>query len=95
MKRDDFEKFRGDVFVLRADAGNEIDIKLVEVSEARETKSHEEFSIVFLAPPGSVLEPLSYKLAHKDIGEIELFLSPFRSDESGLKLEAAFCLTTN
>lgn len=93
MKRDDFAELEDKKFILRIDGDNEVEIELMEVSEVRKTDKHEEFSLVFLAPAESALEPITYTLHHASLGELEIFLSPFWSDENGLKLEAAFSVT--
>ncbi len=92
MKRETFADLEDPEFTVRSENGSEIKLKLIEVSELKTTKSHEEFSLVFLAPADTVPNPVMTKLSHSSLGEVELFLSPFSSDENGLKLEAAFCL---
>jgi len=90
ITRDSFANLEDKEFVFHSEDGSELKLELIEVSELKSMAKHEEYSLVFLAPPDINLEPFTYTLQHKDLGEIALFLSPFWSDENGLKLEAAF-----
>ena len=90
ISRDRFANLEDKEFIFHSEDGSELKLELIEVSEFKSFTKHEEYSLVFLAPPDSVLEPFTYTLQHEELGEIYLFLSPFWSDENGLKLEAAF-----
>ena len=67
-----------------------IGLELIEITEVKKTPAVESFSLAFLAAGDVSLAPLTYKLKHEELGEMELFLSPYAKDEAGLKLEAVF-----
>ena len=92
IDRDFFADLADKYFYLPQQDGSEIKLELLEVSELKSMERHEEFSLVFLAPPNVTIDPLTYTLKHKVMGELTVFLSPFWSDEKGLKLEAAFSI---
>lgn len=88
--REQFEEVKGTSFEIYTSSEESINIDLVKVDEMRETPPYQSFAIVFQAPNGSGLTQQIYKLRHAEMGELELFLSPFAEDENGLMLESIF-----
>lgn len=49
-----------------------------------------QFNLVFRGPAAPVHPQGSYRLAHADLGELELFLVPLSQASDGVRYEAAF-----
>ncbi len=88
--RDEFLEYEGTDFSLLLASDSSIEIKLTKVGDLQETPPIKSFALTFLAPQGSGLEAQVYCLQNKEMGEIDIFLSPFWESEEGLKLEAIF-----
>ncbi len=48
------------------------------------------FALTFVAPREPLLESRIYRMIHAEIGEIELFISPFRQDHDCTLYETVF-----
>ena len=73
-------------FLARNSEGETQTLMLVGVDGVRET-----FSVLFRADPGCPLAQDTYRFAHKQLGEFEMFIVPVgRSDRSGCYYEAVF-----
>lgn len=92
ISRNEFAEHEGSEFRMILAGDDAVKVSLTEVSAVRESEGHEAFSIVFLVPLSVEAEGGTYKLAHKTLGEFELFLSPFSQDENGTSFEAVFNL---
>jgi len=91
------EEFRQHIntpFRLLADAPKPIDLTLVGVdsrpSEAHEEAGMERFSVFFMGPREFVLAQATYRLAHPQMGEFELFLVPIGQEPDGFRYEAIY-----
>lgn len=49
-----------------------------------------QFSLVFRGPVTPMLPQATYRVAHAELGELELFLVPIGSGDEGVRYEAAF-----
>jgi len=99
----DFEPFIGQTFIVQSEQG-EVSIILCSVKKfvgSTVRDSHIEiagvvhpprkaFALTFEGPRDPVIETKTYVLEHKDIGEIELFLSAFRRDMTCMLYESVF-----
>ncbi|AKU91978.1 DUF6916 family protein [Vulgatibacter incomptus] len=87
----------GESFVLRLDGGEppELELVLSEVAEGPVDPRPPEarrapFSLLFRGPASPALPQRIYKLRHRELGELEIFLVPIRRDAQGLVYEAIF-----
>lgn len=48
------------------------------------------FSLTFVGPREPILIAQIYKLKHRELGELQLFVSPFRQDQNCMLYESAF-----
>jgi uncharacterized protein DUF6916 len=67
-----------------------IELKLVEVSEFRETPRQERFSVLFRGPRARPLSQGLYDFEHEEIGSFNLFIVPVAQDEQEISYEAVF-----
>lgn len=72
-------------------------VELVEVTESAELggtdpegRQRHQFSLVFRGGPAAPLPQATYRLAHADLGDLELFLVPLGPDAVAMRYEAAF-----
>jgi len=91
------EEFRQHIntpFRLVIDAPKPIDLTLVAVdsrpSEAHEQAGMERFSVFFMGAREFVLPQATYRLAHPQMGEFELFLVPIGQEPDGFRYEAIY-----
>ncbi len=90
LEREDFAARLNDKFNVEFEAGQMTEVELVEVSDLIETEVNRSYSMVFLAPIDTPAKTDTFKIQNEKMGELELFLSPFYSDEKGVKFEAIF-----
>jgi hypothetical protein len=90
MGRDAFVAHLESVFVLESGAS----CTLVEVGAARKlvapSAEFTSFSLLFSAPAGFSAESRIYRLSHREMGEMDLFLSPVGYSKGKVSLEAIF-----
>ena len=89
----DFLPHLNNEFRIYFDPSSPLAVELIEVSEKSSTTSNAErlpFSIVFRGPKNTDYQQGTYKVNHKDVGEILLFLVPIGPDDEGLCYEAIF-----
>ncbi len=87
--RDAFAEAIDTVFTLTAQSG-QVDLKLAEVSELRETPRHRAFSLVFVVPAGYFVDQGLYDLQNERLGAMQLFLVPIGTRENCQELESVF-----
>jgi hypothetical protein len=92
FNRDRFADALGSLFTMTAAGGKSVDLELAEVSELKQTKTQQAFSIVFLAPEPFKVEQGLYDLKHETMGPLQLFLVPVGMKDGRLQLEAVFNL---
>jgi hypothetical protein len=65
-------------------------LKLSEVSDLLESPTQQRFSVIFRGPQSRFLPQGLYKMKHKKIGTVDLFIVPVGVDEEGFSYEAVF-----
>jgi len=99
----DFEPFVGQSFTIDHD-GAQVTLVLDNVKvntnlkprdnyleiEDVEYPPRQPFALTFEGPREPVLESQIYKLKHGELGELALFVSPFRQDHESMLYETAF-----
>lgn len=73
----------------RLAALQDYELELAEVTDHSNAQL-EQFSLVFTGVPSPWLPQGSYKLAHPQMGECELFLVPVGPDNAGMRYQAVF-----
>jgi hypothetical protein len=90
VTKQDFEKALNTEFVLHATPEQTYSITLIQVHTSISSAVQDCFSLVFLAPQDAPREQATFKLEHKQLGTLEIFLVPVKLDARGLRLEAVF-----
>jgi hypothetical protein len=90
----EFRKHLNTSFRVQVDAPKPIDLTLVAVesrpSEATEEQGMERFSVFFTGSPEFLLPQNTYRLAHPEMGEFEIFLVPIAKETAGYRYEAVY-----
>lgn len=89
LKRKDFDKHLNTEFIMYPEQNKPVKMELIEIRD----KSNEDidgFSLTFLGKLETVFPQKMYKLIHNDMGEISLFLVPFKKDAKGVYYDAIF-----
>ena len=92
MTKETFEPLKDTSFELTLDDGRTLALELTAVSGTglQGAAKREQFSLCFRGPAIPPLVQRIYRLAHPDLGELEIFLVPIRRDASGMTYEAVF-----
>lgn len=77
-------------FHVSADDTNRVELELAEVSELKQLKAHEQFSVVFRGPLDLFMGQGMRSFDHEKLGQFELFIVPIRQDGEGCYYEAVF-----
>jgi len=77
-------------FLLHTEAGEIVELELIEVKDGISTPKQEQFSIMFRGPSGFILPQQTYSLEHDPIGAFDLFIVPVGRDPAGTYYEAVF-----
>ena len=92
-----FEGRVGESFEVSGDGVPAVPMELAEVAQGSQPggrgphgEERTQFSLVFRGPAGQLLPQATYRLAHAELGELELFLVPIGPDATGSRYEAAF-----
>jgi hypothetical protein len=89
-----FEPYLHDTFTIHMTGGSVLDLKLIEVHElgtdVSRSAGRAPFSILFLGPAEPVLVQSIYRIEHRELTPMELFLVPVGSGEGGMNYEAVF-----
>jgi hypothetical protein len=76
-----FSALRGDRFRITPPDVRPFDVELIEVTEiAREPRGRAPFSLVFQGGPSPPLPQQIYRVEHKQLGAMEIFLVPIAPD---------------
>jgi hypothetical protein len=90
---DDFRPRLNETFHLQTDAAP-MDLALSEAvpvgSQPLEGERTQAFSLLFTGPSEPLLAQQIYRMAHPEMGEIDIFLVPVGSDSEGVQYEAVF-----
>jgi hypothetical protein len=94
---DHFDGRVGEPFEVSVGDGPAVSMELVDASVGTELggpgpdgEERLQFSLVFQGPATQLLPQGTYRLAHAELGELELFLVPIGRDADGTRYEAAF-----
>ena len=96
LTHSDFAQCLGSQFQLEISATQIVDVELVEATllgapPAAEGKAQRQgFSLVFRVPREMVNEQRTYRMQHRRIGVMDLFLVPIGPDQKGMLCEAIF-----
>lgn len=90
LTQEAFAKHLNTKFQAQLDAGQSVELGLIEVSELKRYERQEEFWILFLGPNESFLGQGMRLMKHDEMGEFDLFLVPIKQDAQGFYYEAAF-----
>jgi hypothetical protein len=92
VTKETFEPVKGDVFLLVLGPGESIPLELATVrgTGLQGLASREQFSLHFSGPGTPVLPQQIYRLEHPQLGVLEIFLVPIRSNAAGTTYEAVF-----
>ncbi len=91
LTADDFAPHVGSSFVV-VHEGTSVEAELAEVREldALSEDFRRPFTLMFPGPQEPVLPQSTYQIKHEDLGELEIFVVPLESDESGTVYQAVF-----
>jgi hypothetical protein len=88
-----YEDFSGNLntgFQVISEDGTAVDLKLVEVSDLKESPRQSRFSLIFSGPMHTMIGQGLYKMTHERMGEFELFIVPVGMNAEVLLYEAVF-----
>jgi hypothetical protein len=87
----------GETFVLDAGGAGSLELELVESrlldpdAPAQDPSgARAPFSLLFRGPAEPILPQATYRLEHRSVGAIEIFIVPIAGDETGTSYEAVF-----
>ena len=92
LTKETFEPIKGGVFELSLGEGQTLPLELSAVlgTGLQGMAKREQFSLHFRGPATPALVQRTYRLEHAQLGPLEIFLVPIRSDASGMTYEAVF-----
>ena len=89
-----FKQYLNTPFRLQVNAPKPIDLTLVGVesrpSDSAEEQGMERFSVYFSSPLEFLLPQSTYRLAHPEMGEFDVFLVAIGQDPDGYRYEAVY-----
>lgn len=90
----DFAKHLNTNFRVPLESPEPIELKLIgvtpRVSEPNEQAGMERFSVLFAGPAAVFLPQNTYRVAHPEMGEFEIFLVPLGKEADGFRYEAVY-----
>lgn len=91
---EEFRQHLNTPFRLQVNAPKPIDLTLVAVesrpSGATEQQGMERFSVFFLGSPEFLLPQSTYRVAHPEMGEFDVFLVAIGKEADGYRYEAVY-----
>ena len=90
VTREMFEENLNTEFRMLLDETVTLELKLIEVKPGRSTPRQEQFSLLFQGPHEIQLHQGMFRLEHKKMGALDLFLVPVRKDDQSYFYEAVF-----
>jgi hypothetical protein len=93
LTKEDFEPHVCEVFTIQAEGLEPFEAELIEVSAMRSgpIEGRQPFSIVLrTGQQDSYLVQAIYRVGHKALGSLDLFLVPLGPDGQGMRYEAVF-----
>jgi len=90
----DFEKHVNTNFRIELESPQPVELKLIavmpRVSGPTEQAGMERFSVVFSGPADVFLPQQTYRMAHPEMGEFEVFLAAIAREADGFRYEAVY-----
>jgi hypothetical protein len=95
LTEEEFSKHLNSRFLFSSNAeATPVELQLVQVKsyakKDEETQRMERFSAFFEGPANNSLPQLTYRVAHEQMGEFDLFIVPIGKSENGFRYEAVF-----
>jgi hypothetical protein len=92
LTKETFEPIKGQVFQLALGEDRHLPLELAAVlgTGLQGLASREQFSLHFRGPRTPALPQRIYRLEHPQLGALDIFLVPIRSDSAGMTYEAVF-----
>lgn len=90
FKLDSFSEHLNTKFRFHTDAGESVELELVEATDRGSNPRQERFAVLFRGPVDVVLEQGMYKTEHDKLGSFDLFIVPVGASERGREYEATF-----
>jgi hypothetical protein len=84
-----FSKHLNTEFELHFEEKDSIKLELIEV-EDKSNEHVETFSLTFVGTDQIVLSQKIYKITHKEMGEMNIFIVPFHKNDKGVHYQAIF-----
>jgi hypothetical protein len=90
----DFSEHLNTKFRVLAEAPRPVELELIEVkgwtTQPEEQQGMERFSLIFRGPSDIFVPQNIYRLAHEQMGELDIFLVPIAPESDGFRYEAVF-----
>ena len=90
----DFSRQLNTKFRVLAEAPRPVELELIEVkgwrTQPEEQQGMERFSLIFRGPSDIFMPQNIYRLAHEQMGELDIFLVPIAPQWDGFRYEAVF-----
>ena len=97
LSNDDFTKYLNSLFSLTLDSGENVELKLVDVTELKnydnndgDNQGRKPFSIMFSGPQQPVLPQGIHTLNNYEMQPLSIFMVPIGPDNNGMRYEAVF-----
>lgn len=90
ISREDFEKTLNTGYTAYFNEGVPTPITLIEITETRIRRDHENFSLIFRGPVEAPTIQYTLDVEHPDLGMLCMALVPVAWDPNGLQYEAVF-----
>lgn len=90
LTRESFAENLKTKFRVLVEAGEPVEIELIEVSDQMRVGAAERFSVIFRGAHEPFLPQRSYQLEHERLGAFELFIVPIAREGDGFRYEAVF-----
>jgi hypothetical protein len=92
LTKESFEPITSSVFAVALDDGRTLPLELIAVrgNGLQGLAKREQFSLQFRGPSEPALVQRIYRLAHAELGAMEIFIVPIGHDAAGMTYEAVF-----
>ena len=90
LSKNFFSESMNTQFRLHTDAGEMIDLELIELRDGYSTPHQEQFSILFRGAGNFILPQKIYSMEHDRFGSFDLFIVPISRDKTASYFEAVF-----
>ena len=88
--RELFEPHIGSNFTMKLENAGaaEFELKLESIKDLGSSARHIQFSMIFTGPQDGPLRQGIYRIQHRVLGDLDLFLVPVGKDQNGVQYEA-------